>query len=362
VCADLPPSGRRAEGPLAGGMVSHLIIDQRSRAYTRSLMGGPGKPSTAARLPDFFIVGHAKSGTTALYEMLRDHPEIYMPDMKEPWFFATDMRPRFPPPRSGPAPETLAEYLALFSDALADQRAGEASSSYLWSHTAAAGIADVVPQARIIAILREPASFLRSLHLQLLQTHVEGERDLRRAIALEGDRREGRHVPRRSHRPQLLQYADHVRYAEQLRRYEKRFPAEQILVLIYDDFRADNDGTVRRVLRFLDVEDSVPVTVLDSNPSVLVRSQGLDDLMHAVSTGRNPAARVAKTALKAVAPRDVRRRTMRLMRWSLVQSEPRPVDEGLMRELRLRFRGEVEAVSEHLGRDLVALWGYDKLD
>ena len=60
----------------------------------------PNTPLLAGRIPDFFIVGHAKSGTTALYEMLRRHPEIFMPDAKEPWFFASDMRPRFPPRKS----------------------------------------------------------------------------------------------------------------------------------------------------------------------------------------------------------------------------------------------------------------------
>src|ERR1700746_3459908 len=92
------------------------------------------------RIPDFFIVGHAKSGTTALYEMLRRHPQIYMPDFKEPWFFSTDMRARFQPPRAGRIPQTLAEYASLFADAREDQRVGEASSSYLWSRTAAEGI------------------------------------------------------------------------------------------------------------------------------------------------------------------------------------------------------------------------------
>src|SRR5579864_4980015 len=157
------------------------------------------------RLPDFFIVGQPKSGTTALYEMLRGHPQIFMPAEKEPWFFADDMRPRFKPAMAGLAPDTLEQYLALFAPAAPGQRAGEASSSYLWSRTAAQNIAAVQPDARIVAILREPASFLRSLHLQLLQTHVESEKDLRRAIALEAERREGRAIPRRSFRPQLLQ-------------------------------------------------------------------------------------------------------------------------------------------------------------
>jgi Sulfotransferase domain len=324
-------------------------------------MGSPGRQAARGRVPDFFIVGHAKSGTTALYEMLRDHPQIHMPDMKEPWFFASDMAPRFPPPRAAPAPETLAEYSQLFAGAGPDQLAGEASSSYLWSETAAAAIAQVAPRARIIAILREPASFLRSLHLQLLQTHVESVQDFRRAIELEEERRQGRSIPRRSYRPQLLQYAGHVAYVAQLRRYEDLFGAEQMLVLIYDDFRADNEGTVRRVRRFLGVDDSEPVRVVDSNPTVRVRNQFLDELVHAVSTGRGRGYRVAQSALKAVAPRELRRGALTLTRRRVVHGSPRPVDEEFMLALRRRFTPEVAALSEHLDRDLLGLWGYDRL-
>jgi hypothetical protein len=314
------------------------------------------------RVPDFFIVGHAKSGTTALYEMLRRHPQIFMPDGKEPWFFGSDMRPRFQPRAAGALPQTLEEYLALFRSAGPEQRVGEASSSYLWSRTAAAEIAEVQPAARIIAILREPTSFLRSLHLQLLQTHVEVKKDLGKAIALEADRRQGRHVPRRSHRPQLLQYSDHVRYVEQLRRYHAAFGAEQVLVLIYDDFRRDNEATVRTVMRFLEVDDTHPVEVLDANPSILLRSQQLDDLVHAVSVGRGPLSRVAKTAMKALAPGDARRRLLGVTRRHVVHGEPSAPDENLMIELRRRFKPEVVKLSEYLGRDLVTLWGYDRID
>ena len=145
------------------------------------------------RVPDFFIVGHHKCGTTALYEMLRRHPQIFMPDVKEPWFFARDLGVRFPP--ANPLPQTLEEYLSLFTAAGAEQRAGEATPSYLMSHTAAGDIAALRPDARIIAILREPASFLRSLHLQSVQNHAETETDFRKAIALEQRRRQGQAIP-----------------------------------------------------------------------------------------------------------------------------------------------------------------------
>jgi Sulfotransferase domain len=320
-------------------------------------------PATGTRVPDFFIVGHAKSGTTALYEMLKAHPQIFMPEWKEPWFFASDMRPRFQPRTSGRAPETFEEYLALFAAARPEQRVGEASSSYLWSRTAASRIADAQPDARIIAILREPASFLRSLHFQLLETHVESKKDLRIAMSLEGARREGRDVPRRSHRPQLLQYSDHVRYVGQLRRYHAAFAREQVLVLIYDDFRRDNEAAVRKVLRFLDVDDEHPIDVLEANPTMRsMRSQQLDDLVYSVSVGRGAPSRAVKAAVKALTPRQLRRSALRVTRRRIVQTAPAPPDETFMLELRRRFKPEVVALSEYLERDLVALWGYDRLD
>jgi hypothetical protein len=294
--------------------------------------------------------------------MLRRHPQIYMPKNKEPMFFASDFtRLRFRSPMSGPPLETLDEYLALFSGAEPGQRVGEASSPYLWSRVAAEGIAQSQPAARIIAILREPASFLRSQHLQLVQNHVEWEKDLRKAISLEGPRREGKRIPRRSHRPQLLLYSDHVRYVEQLRRYDAVFPKNQMLVLIYDDFRRENEATVRSVLRFLGVDDAYPIEVLQANPTVLIRSQHLDRIVHAVSVGRGPASRAVHATVKAFTPRGLRRDALRLAQRRVVQGSPPPPDEAFMLELRRRFKGEVEALSEYLGRDLVSLWGYDRL-
>jgi len=201
----------------------------------------------ARRVPDFFIVGHSKSGTTALYTMLRSHPEVFMPDVKEPWYFTTERVST----SSARRREMLEEYAGLFDAAAPGQRIGEASPSYIWSPVAAARIAAARPDARIIVILREPASFLRSLHLQLVQSHIETEKDLGKAIAHEDERRHGRHVPRfAGSSVERLLYSERVRYVEQLRRFDAVFPPEQMLVLIYDDFRADNAATVARVLRF----------------------------------------------------------------------------------------------------------------
>jgi hypothetical protein len=313
------------------------------------------------RLPDFFIVGHPKCGTTALYEMLKRHPQIYMSALKEPQFFASEMRVGAPE-HNGMLPTTLAQYLSLFAPAGPEQRAGEASPSYLRSKTAAELIAGVQPAARIIAIVREPASFLHSVHLQFVQAMIEPEYDLRRALALEQDRREGRDVPRNSYWPQALYYSEHVRYVEQLRRFHAAFPPEQMLVLIYDDFRADNEASVRAVLRFLEVDDTVALETIEANPTVRARSQRLHRLMRVASAGQNPLARAARTTVKALTPERLRGEAMQALRRRFVYDAPRPPDPDLMLELRRRFKTEVVALGEELDRDLVTLWGYDSID
>jgi hypothetical protein len=312
------------------------------------------------RVPDFFIVGHAKSGTTALYGMLRRHPQIYMPDGKEPWYFASELHVRTPRRPEG-TPRTLEQYTALFSSAAPEQRVGEASALYLWSQTAAEAIAAVQPHARIIAILREPASFLRSLHMQFLESYVETETDFRKAVELEPQRREGRRIPRYSYWPLALLYSEHVRYVEQLRRYYAVFPREQVLVLIYDDFRSDNEGTVRAVLRFLDVDEDYPVGVLEANPTVQVRSQQLHGLMRALSVAGGPVSLAVKRAVRRAVPQRLRAELLNATRRRVVSGEVAPPDEEFMLELRRRFRGEVEELSDYLGRDLATLWGYERI-
>jgi hypothetical protein len=326
---------------------------------TASAEPAAGGRTQTQRVPDFFIVGQAKSGTTALYSMLKRHPQIFMPEVKEPRFLASDLRDRFHIPATSTVPDTLEQYLSLFEPAAPGQLAGEASPSYLTSRTAAAAIAKLQPAARVIAILREPASFLHSLHLQYVQAHVETEKDLRKALELEPLRRQGKRVPRRSHRPGQLLYSDHVRYVEQLRRYHEHFPAEQVLVLIYDDFRADNEATVRRVLRFLEVDDSPPVVPQQVNPTVQVRAQRLHQLTHALATGQGPFARAVRGSAGALAPKGVSRSSAVALRNRIFFTRPQPPDERLMLELRRRFRGEVVALSEYMDRDLVSLWGYD---
>jgi hypothetical protein len=338
---------------------SEIAVPQAPAPAVEAPAADPG------RYPDFFIVGHAKCGTTALYEMLRRHPQIFMPEDKEPQYFARG-RPIVTPAnaeafsRTGWRERTLAGYLSLFAPAGDDQLVGEASTYYLCSAEAPRSIAEVRPDARIIALLREPASFLRSLHLQMVRYRLETERDLRRALALEPERREGRQIPREAFWPQALQYTARVRYTEQLRRWHGVFGADNVLVLIYDDFRRDNVATARRVLRFLDVDDLVPMEPVAANPTARVRSLRMDRAVRAVYQGRGPLGGSARAATMLL-PGPVRAAGLRSVRRHLVFGKPEPPDADLMLRLRRRFHGEVVAISEYLGRDLVTEWGYDRL-
>ncbi len=323
-----------------------------------------GGPSPAGRVPDFFIAGHPKCGTTALYLALRSHPQVYMSAIKEPQYFSGEIRAEAARRPASRLPQTLEDYLALFAPAGPDQLTGEASPSYLRSPEAAAEIARLNPDARIIAIFREPAGFLRSLHLQYVQTMIEPERDLATALGLEQARREGRSLPGGGNWRQTLLYSEHVRYVEQLRRYHEAFGPDRVLVLIYDDFRADNEATLRRVQRFLEIDDTLPVQTVEANPSMAVRSGALHGLVRSLQRAEDGPLGKAKRLANVALPRErrralfapLRRRVNRRLRFG----RPEPLDEALTEQLRERFRGEVLALAEYLDRDLLSLWGYDR--
>lgn len=326
-------------------------------------MGGGDEPTmgisaSGPKPPDFVVVGQPKSGTTALYEMLRQHPAVFMTELKEPMFFAEDLRRRFRPPRCGPLPTTVDDYLALYVGASQGQVRGEASTGYLVSRVAARRLASHRAETRVIAIFREPVAFLRSLHVQLLREHIETVRDLRLAVSLEPQRRLGQRIPRRCYLPQYLRYSAHLRYTEQLRRFHESFPPTQVRVLIYEEFRRDNRETVRSLFRFLGVDDSVPIAAVEANPSRLLRSRAADDLVHRVAVGSGPVSRTLKAGIKAATPEGWRQRAHQaVLSGALFRAVP-ALDADLVTELRTLMKPEVVRFGQYLGKDLVALWGY----
>lgn len=199
------------------------------------------------RLPDFFIVGAPKCGTTALYHYLSMHPGIYMPTFKEPHFFSGDF------PRFGKIHD-LESYLDLFEDAPDNARTGEASVWYLYSNCAISRILDANPDARIIAMLRNPVTMAKSLHRQLILSLREDIVDFESAWRAQYDRRSGKHLPLYCPEPSHLQYADVCRYSRQVERMLAVVPEAQLKILIYEEFFSDVRAQYDSVTEFLGVE------------------------------------------------------------------------------------------------------------
>lgn len=308
-------------------------------------------------IPDFFLAGQPKTGSTALEEMLRQHPEIYMPgEAIEPSFFSPDAWPK--PTRSRPIPHifTVDQYESLFENALPSQLLGERSTSYFASSVAARNIAQVNPRARIVIVLREPASLLCSYHAQVMQHGNETVTSTRKALALEPDRRSGRKIPKSSTIPRHLLYSRLVRYVEHLSRFHAEFPQEQIKTFIYDDFKADPQTMLGDIYTFLGVQKSFVPEPVSANPSVIPRAPRTRDLLRRALFGYGPVLSQAKRASQVV-PTHIRRELVRRVE-SRFETPGARHDAELIMELRRRYASEVHRLSEYLDRDLVSLWGY----
>ena len=197
--------------------------------------------------PNFFIVGAPRCGTTALYDYLKQHPDVFLPYRKEPHYFGDDIPPR--PPFLDEA-----RYVELFAGGAHARRVGEATVWYLYSDSAARQISEFAPEARIIIMLRRPVEMMYSLHGLFLFTTWEDIEEFGEALAAEPDRRAGRRIPRTTWWPQALQYTWLADYEPHVRRYLDAFGPERVKVIVHDDFRRDSLASVRDVLTFLDLD------------------------------------------------------------------------------------------------------------
>lgn len=200
------------------------------------------------KLPDFFLAGAPKCGTTALYNYLKGHPSIFMPRQKEINFFSEDLAGfRFRPP-------DLQSYAELYSTVPPNVLCGDASSTCLYSKMAISNIMNLNPEAKIVAILRNPCSAVRSLHAHQLYTMQEDATNLRDAWALQEQRRRGENLPLRCHEPKMLLYREIYSYPEQIKRLLTHVPEPNRLVLIFEEFARDTRTVYASVLRFLGVD------------------------------------------------------------------------------------------------------------
>ncbi len=307
--------------------------------------------------PAFFIAGHSKSGTTALANFLDQHPDLFMCTPGEPNYFCPSLCRAAGPP-SHFFRRTEAEYIALFKGARPDQLCGEASAAYLYAPESAPLIHDFDPHARIIMIFREPVDFLRSYHLQLLKnTPAEGEtvKDLGEAIRLEPARRRGEEIPDGCLVPELLLYTTgRIRYAEHYDRFAAVFPSDQILALVYDDFRRDNTGIVRRVFEFLGVDPTVEPELAEHNAGgASLRSRRVQSTLRRATHGGGVVA-LARSML----PKGLRRRAIETAYRRIAFEQAPPIDAWVVEEVQAKARTQVAQLGDRLGRDLLGEWGY----
>ncbi|HKD05698.1 MAG TPA: sulfotransferase [Bryobacteraceae bacterium] len=227
--------------------------------------------NSVRRLPNFFIVGAPKAGTTSLYHYLDQHPQIYMSPIKEPNFFSTEVRAENFEASQRPALERdaravrrfldgpmnekrfggivteLADYERLFTNAGNATAVGEASVCYLWSSTAPGKIASMAPDARIVIILRDPAarSFSQYAHGLSVGAIKDSFREhIRKSLILE---------PKQF--CSVYPFLEFGLYAEQVRRYRDLF-GPNVWIGFHEDFRANPLKEYRRLLRFLEVDDA----------------------------------------------------------------------------------------------------------
>lgn len=177
------------------------------------------------RLPDFVVVGAARSGSTTLYRSLTEHPDIYMARPKEVRYFNLFYD------------RGLEWYANHFAAARADQHVGEASPDYMADEEAIDRMAATIPEARLIAILRDPVDRVYS-HYWFERTRGRGEDTFERYLETN---------------PKMLEIGRYVQWLEYLTR---TYPRERILVLFHDDLVAKPRDVYRRAYRFIGVDDT----------------------------------------------------------------------------------------------------------
>ena len=204
---------------------------------------------------NFFVVGAAKSGTTALYNGLLGHPDVYLTTPKEPHFFAYLADPVALGHLYLDEAAARRSYQALFAGVGDEAAVGDASTTNLVVAGAAEVIAREVPDARIVAVLRHPVDRAFSHWWHFRAAGGEDIADFAEALRQE----EARAAAGRAF---TYRYLGWGRYAGQLRPYVERFGRERVLVHLYDDLCADAGAVLRATFRFLSVDDSVEMPPL----------------------------------------------------------------------------------------------------
>jgi hypothetical protein len=267
-------------------------------------------------LPNFLIIGAAKAGTTSLYDWFRPHPQIFMPQKKEPCFFSYEGQTgRYFQVR------TLEDYRALFEDVTDEIAIGEASTTYLHTPAAAARIRNTLPGVRLIASLRDPVDRARSFYeMKLRARNKNAGQSFLQALEADPELRDG--------------------YYPFLKSYLERFDPAALRIILFEDIVDAPAATVRSLFEFLGVRpDFQPDVSRVSNPGGLPRSLMLHRFL------KDPRVR----RFGRVLPRRVVEGAHRLQKANLRKQTLRPEDRAQALE---HFRDDIRRTQDLIGRDL----------
>ncbi len=291
-------------------------------------------------LPNFLIIGAAKSGTTSLHAYLGQHPQIYMSPLKETNFFAFDgHKPNF----GGPDGDVfnrdsvyqIEDYLRLFAGRTDEIAVGEASPRYLGAEGAAARIRHRIPEARLIAILRDPVDRALSTFAMRKRDGWEPCATLDQAIADEPRRVEQRWGSGIYLRPGF--------YARLLQPYFEHFGADRIRVSLYDDLLAAPDRLLEDLFEFLGVDRGLrPVMTQRLNVSGVIKNP----VMRMIWTRTHLLQNLVRPVLSKAA----RQRVSRF--FTGLEKERVPVLPDQRERLIDHYRDDIEKLQDLIGRDL----------
>jgi hypothetical protein len=227
------------------------------------------------RLPDFLIVGAARSGTTSLYNYLKQHPQIFMPDLKEPHFFSfSGRRPHYKYPRELEVIWRFNEYLSLFDGAEVGQLIGEASTQYLYFYAESIrNMKRYVPDwenLKIIIILRNPLERAYSQYSMLRMCGME-------TLSFEDALNKISERLKNNWRPGF-DYIGYSLYYNQVKAYTDNF--RNTKAYLYRDLKADALSLLKDMLGFIGADDSFnPDLSLKHHASGISRSGLLNKIL-----------------------------------------------------------------------------------
>jgi len=306
-----------------------------------------GDPMT---LPNFFVIGAQKAGTTSLYHYLAQHPQIYMSPVKEPYFFDHELSSDGEvvngksgrPDQKNTRFSNIEEYRALFHGAGSESAIGEASTPYIYVPGTAERIKKYVPDARVIAVLRNPADRAYSAFLHALRIGMEPLTDFGRAL------QEEEYRVRHNWHP-ALHYRNRGFYYEQLKRHYEVFGQERIGVWLYEDLRKDPVGVARSIFHFLGVDDAfVPDTSSKHNVSGIPKNGVARSIIRTMDTTASAFLETFTSASKVYPLLSKTRKRIQ----NMIVAKPPPIDNKIRAELIEGYREDILKLQELIGKDL----------